>query len=331
MAANLTPQYEKAEAKYKAATTDEDRLAALQEMLAEIPKHKASEKMQAELKRKISVTRKAMASAPAAKGVVDHFHVPKGGAGQVVLLGAPNVGKSSLVAVTTNAPVKVAEYPYTTAIPAPGMWPYEDVQIQLVDTPPMTADAVPSGLMGTVRQSDAIGIIVDASTDPMEQAEMMMGILQERGLKLRSLPRNEMLEDLTQYPTLLIVNKVDLAPAENLEILRELFGEKLEILPISTASGEGLDALAKRLWQLLAVIRIYTKEPGKPCDKEKPYILPIGSTLEDLAREIHRDLPDVMKFARIWGDGRFDGARVPREEELHDKDIVEIHSDKIVK
>ena len=331
MAANLTPQYEKAEAKYKAATTDEDRLAALQEMLAEIPKHKASEKMQAELKRKISVTRKAMASAPAAKGVVDHFHVPKGGAGQVVLVGAPNVGKSSLVAVTTNASVKVAEYPYTTAIPAPGMWPYEDVQIQLVDTPPMTADAVPSGLMGTVRQSDAIGIMVDASTDPMEQAEMMMSILQERGLKLRSLPRNEMLEDLTQYPTLLIVNKVDIAPPENLEILRELFGEKLEIMPISTASGEGLAALAKRLWQLLAVIRIYTKEPGKPCDKEKPYILPIGSTLEDLAREIHRDLPDIMKFARIWGDGRFDGARVPREEELHDKDVVEIHSDKIVK
>jgi ribosome-interacting GTPase 1 len=185
--------------------------------------------------------------------------------------------------------------------------------------------------MGTVRQSDAIGIIVDAATDPMEQAEMMMGILRERGLKLRSLPRNEMLEDLHQYPTLLIVNKVDIAPAENLEILRELFGEKLEIMPISTATGEGLAELAKRLWQLLAVIRIYTKEPGKPCDKEKPYILPIGSTLEDLAQEIHRDLPDVMKFARIWGEGRFDGARVPREEELHDKDIVEIHADKIVK
>ncbi len=326
MAANLTPEYQKNEARYKSATTDEERLDALQAMLQTIPKHKASEKMQAELKRKISQLRKDMASKPAAKGTVDHFHVPKSGAGQVVLAGPPNTGKSSIVAVTTNAPVKVGDYPYTTALPAPGMWPFEDVQIQLVDTPPMTVDNIPSGLLGTIRSADIIGIVVDASADCLEQADMMHSVLTERGVELKSVPVAELdVANPNARSAIVIANKLDLASEGDIEVLRELFDNKLEIIAISTASGQGLDVLRARLWQLLSVIRIYTKEPGKPADFDRPYILPLGSTVEELASAVHRDLPEIMTFARIWGDGWFEGQRVQRSDVLHDKNVVEIH------
>ncbi len=137
MPANLTPEYEKAEKQFRQARTDEEKLEWLQEMLRVIPKHKGTDHMQADLKRRISQLRKSAVKKGGVKGV-DPFHVPKGGVGQVVLVGAPNAGKSALVAAVTSASVKVTEYPYATALPTPGMWAYEDVQIQLVDTPPMT-------------------------------------------------------------------------------------------------------------------------------------------------------------------------------------------------
>jgi hypothetical protein len=325
MPANLTPEYEKHDKRYRSATSDEERLSALQDMLSSIPKHKGTEKMQADIKRRISQIKKAAATRGPSKGL-DLYHVPKSGAGQVVLVGAPNVGKSAIVAITTNAPVKVAEYPYTTSLPAPGMWPYEDVQIQLVDTPPVTAEHVPGGLMGTIRSADVIAVVVDASADPLEQAEAVLNIFAARNLQVLTIPASQIgLDEPGKRTGLLVANKSDLSPAQNVQTLRELYEGKLEVLAVSAATGEGLERLRRRLWELLSVIRVYTKEPGKPADYEKPYILPAGSTVEDLAREIHRDLPEMMKFARVWGHARFEGQRVHRTEELHDKDVVEIH------
>ena len=325
MPANLTPDYEKAEQAYRQAATDAERLEALRQMLATVPKHKGTEKIQADIKRRLSALRKAQAKRGPSHGP-DPFHVPKSGAGQVVLVGPPNAGKSLLVAVTTNAPVKVADYPYTTAVPAPGMWPFEDVQIELVDTPPVTADHLPGGLMGTIRSSDIIAIVVDASADALGQAETVVGLLEGRGLKLRSVPRSGLdAPDFSQHCAVLLANKVDQAAAVDVTALRQLYEGRLEVIATSAASGEGLEVLQKRIWALLSVIRVYTKEPGKPPDRQKPFILEQGATVEDLAGEIHRDLPQKMKFARIWGDGRYSGQQVHRTEPLRDKDIVEIH------
>ncbi len=324
MPANLTPDYEKAERRYREAVTDEDRLEALREMLATVPKHKGTEKIQADIKRRLSALRKAQAKKPSHGP--DPFHVPKSGAGQVVLVGVPNVGKSLLVAVTTNAPVKVAEYPYTTAVPVPGMWKYEDVQIELVDTPPVTADHVPAGLLGTIRSSDVIAIVVDLSAEPLSQAETVVGLLEGKGLKLRSAARADLdPADFSQHSAILLANKLDLAASDDASALRDLYQGGLDVLAVSAASGEGLQQLQRCLWSLLSVIRVYTKEPGKPPDREKPFLLDAGATVEDLAAEIHRELPERMKFARIWGDGRYSGQQVHRTERLHDKDIVEIH------
>jgi len=325
MPANLTPEYEKAEQRYRQAKTDEEKLLGLQEMLRTIPKHKGTDKMQADLKRRISQARRAAVKKSGKRGV-DFFHVPKTGAGQIVLVGLPNVGKSALVAATTNAPVKVADYPHTTAVPTPGMWHRQDVQLQLVDTPPVTAGQVPPGLMGTIRSADVILIVVDAAGACLQQAEGVLALLDGRGLQVRSTPRRHLdPEDRTRYSGLIAANKADLAQPDDLAVLRELYAERLEVLPISCTTGEGLETLSQRLWELLDVIRVYTKEPGKPTDDDQPYTLPAGATLEDLAREIHRDLPGKMRYARIWGGGRFDGQRAQRSEVLRDKDVVEIH------
>jgi len=324
MPANLTPEYEAAEQRYREARDDEQRLEALQEMLSTIPKHKGTEKMQADIKRRISQLRKAQARRPAKRGP-DPFHVPRSGAGQVVLIGRPNVGKSMLLAATTNAPVKVAEYPYSTALPVPGMLQHEDVQIQLIDTPPMTAQNVPAGLLGTVRAAEVICIVADASAEPLEDVETVLAVLEDRGMVLRSAPICQLDRAAAQHSAIIIANKIDQADADTIASMRELYHGKLDILAVSAARGDGLEQLRQRLWQLLAQIRVYTKQPGKPPDRERPFTLPIGSSVADLARAIHRELPEKMKFARIWGDGRYKGQQVHRSEVLHDKDVVEIH------
>ncbi|HET6427617.1 MAG TPA: GTPase [Phycisphaerae bacterium] len=325
MPANLTPEYEKAERRFREARTDEEKLEWLQEMLRVIPKHKGTDHMQADLKRRISQLRKAAAKKTAAKGV-DLFHVPRSGAGQVVVVGMPNAGKSSLVAAVTNAPVKVAEYPYTTALPTPGMWEFEDVQIQLVDTPPLSPEAVPPGLIGTIRFGQLVLIVLDAAADPLEQLEGLLEVFESRDLHIRTVPLSQRdPDDARQLCVLLAANKIDQADPATVDTLRELYAGRFEVLPVSCATGEGLERLGRRLWELLDVIRVYTKEPGRPIDTDRPYTLPTGSTLEDLAREIHRDLPEKMKYARIWGPGRRDGQRIHRTEVLHDRDAVEIH------
>ncbi|MHC5138050.1 MAG: GTPase [Planctomycetota bacterium] len=147
MPANLTQQYKKAEQRFKAAGTDEERLEALEEMLREIPKHKGTEHLQADLKKRRSKLKAAIEGGGKKSGGgkhVDVFHVPKSGAGQVALVGMPNVGKSAILAALTHAHVQVADYPFTTDKPAPGMAQFEDVQIQLVDAPPITADFAPA-------------------------------------------------------------------------------------------------------------------------------------------------------------------------------------------
>ena len=325
MPANVTPEYERAEKRFRQATTDEEKLQALREMLSTIPKHKGTEKMQADIKRRISRLRKAEAKKGRSKGP-DPFHIPKTGAGQVVLIGPPNSGKSMLVETTTNAPVKVAEYPFATPLPVPGMWTYEDVQIELVDTPPVATDHIPAGLMGTIRGADLLAVVVDAADKPLEQAEMVLALLADRGLLLRSVPLGDLgPAEASGKGGLIIANKIDLAPAENIASLAESYTARLDVASVSALTGEGLAGLQSRLWGLLSMIRVYTKQPGRPPDKKKPFTLPAGATVENLASEIHRELSGKMKFARIWRDGRFNGQQVHRTETLHDKDIVEIH------
>jgi ribosome-interacting GTPase 1 len=331
MAANLTPQYLDAEEKYRAAKTPEEKLAALEEMWRELPKHKSSEKIQAELKKKLSAARKAVQQ-PGKKGPTraDPFCVPKTGAGQIVLIGTPNVGKSSIVGGLTKAHVKITDYPFATTGPVPGSVPYEDIQIQLIDTPPVTADHVPPGFPGLWRLADVLIVVADLSSDCLlEDVETCLNHLTERNIELTDGPR-ELPEEagaMLKVPGFVLANKIDVPGAsDNLDMLRELYGERVRIEPLSTGDADRMAWLAELFFKLVRVVRVYAKPPGKKPDLDEPFVLPIGSDIHELARKVYRGLEDRVKSARLWGSGVADGQQVHLDHVLHDKDIVELHA-----
>lgn len=319
MPANLTPQYYAAEEKYRQARTPEERIDALQEMLKVIPKHKGTEKLQGDIKKRIARFKEEGKKRKQSKGF-DPFGVEKQGAGQVVLAGYPNTGKSSLVGVLTRARVKVAEYPFTTALPMAGMMPYKDTFIQLVDTPPLSLDNVPSGLIGTFKEADALLVIVDVSTaECLEQLEGIMQILMEREV----IDRHGEGEIIAPLPFLVLANKIDNPEAEeNMEVLKDLMPD-LEFLKVSS-SGSGLEELKERIYIMLDIIRVYGKASGREADLERPFILKTGSTVLDFAAMVHKDFPKNLKSALVWGSSRFDGQAVSRDYNLEDGDIVEL-------
>ncbi|MFW6146512.1 MAG: GTPase [Planctomycetota bacterium] len=328
MPVNATPEYEKAEARYRSASTDAEKLAALEEMLRLIPKHKGSEKVQSELKRKISVLKKEQ---PSGQGrgatAVDPYTIARSGAAQVAVVGLPNTGKSSILAAVTEARVKVEPYPYATTLPVPGMWDWQDVKFQLIDTPPISDEHVEGGLVNLLRRVAAVIVAVDAaSPESLDQLEGALAILEEKRTPLFDRPAVEIPDDAPLgRPGLIAVTHADAVDAAEIATLGELAGVDLALCPVDGTTGDGFERLAATLWRLLHLIRVYTRVPGHKGELTEPFTLPIGSTVDDLARSIHRDLPDKVKFARIWGDHRHDGQQVHHSEVLEDRDIVELH------
>lgn len=329
MPANLTAQFKKAEERYKAAGTDEEKLAALEEMLREIPKHKGTEHLQGDIKKRISKLRGEMESGGKKGGArhVDLFHVPRSGAGQVALVGMPNSGKSAILAALTKAPVTVADYPFTTDKPVPGMALHEDVPIQLVDAPPITADFAPPGLVNTYRSADLLAIVIDLAGEVLEQMEVCTAYLDAHKLILDETAADT--DGSIRYlgrPTFVIAAKADIAPSGTLETLKELTERPFEYLEISSQTGAGLDTLMRRLFEKLEVVRVYAKKPHAEPDMKDPFTLKRGSNVLDLATLVHRELAEKLKTARAWNSPNVhDGQNVPREHVLSDKEIIELH------
>ncbi|UCD28934.1 MAG: TGS domain-containing protein [Planctomycetota bacterium] len=329
MPLNLTPEYFEADRKYRQAGSPAEKLAGLQEMLSTIPKHKGTEKKQADIKRRISELKQEMA-APKKRGaaVIDPYHIVPQGAGQVMLLGLPNSGKSSIVGKLTKASVKITDYPYGTPFPVPGMAYYQDAPIELVDLPPVTPEHVPGNMVNALRNTDIVMLIIDlTSNSVLEDAETLLDILNQKEINIAAEDGNEESEDMKVGPEGFIVcTKAD-APgaADTFTALQELCTAAPDMLKISAHTGEGLDEMMKTLFEMLDVIRIYSKPPGKPADMEQPFVLPAGSTIGELARAIHKDVETNLKYARIWGEQVFDGQQVHGQHILHDRDIVEIH------
>ncbi|HJZ58023.1 MAG TPA: GTPase [Gemmataceae bacterium] len=329
MAVNLPPQYHDAETRYKKAKTPEEKLAALKEMWVILPKHKASEKVQAELKTKISELNDEIEHAKTApkKAAPGTHKVPRQGAGQVVFLGPPNAGKSRLLTRLTKAAPAVAPYPFTTREPVPGMMEYEDIRVQLVDLPPVTPDHYEHFITEITRAADAAVLFLDLSDDDGPAATQ--AVIDRLKLAHRELVRSAAADDdPTTYHlrTLLVANKGDDEAADiRLELAKEALGERFPLLVISAEHGTGLEELRRSIYELLGVMRIYTKQPGKPPEMASPFTCPIGSTLHEFAGRVHKDFEEGLKSARVWGTGVFDGQTVGRDHILHDKDVVELH------
>ncbi|MGD0922281.1 MAG: GTPase, partial [Terriglobia bacterium] len=238
----------------------------------------------------------------------------------------PNSGKSSLVRHLTHATPEVADYPFTTRAPLPGMMPFEDIQIQLVDLPPVHPDFPESWLYQIIRNADACLLVVDLSDpDLLEDFETTLGQLGNAKVQLGQGPMPEATGWMAKK-TLLVANKLDAAgAADDLEILKELYGARFPILALSAETGEGLDGLRRAAFDMLELVRVYTKAPGKKMELIAPYVLKRGSRLVDLAAHVHHDFLNQLKYARVWGHGRFEGQMVNRDYLLADKDVVELH------
>lgn len=328
MALNLTPDYFEADRKYRQAHTPAEKLAALEEMLRTIPKHKASEKKQSDLKRRISELRQGDLHKGKKSGGADPYHIERQGAGQAILIGPPNSGKSSIVGALTKAPVKITDFPYGTATPVPGMAHFEDVPIELVDMPPVTPDHLPGGLINAIRNADAVLIVVALDSESiLEDLEGLMNALAERDITFDSTQADGEEEMRFGPEGFILCTKIDVpGAADTFQTLKELRPAEPEMMAVSGRTGENLDVLMRKLFGTLNVIRIYSKEPGRPVDRDKPFILPTGSTVEELARHIHKDLAVNLKYARVWGEKTYDGQQVHGHYGLHDRDVVEIHA-----
>ena len=235
MAVNLPPQYHDAEARYKKAQTPEDKLTALKEMWVILPKHKASEKVQAELKTKISELTDQIEQAKQGpkKAAPGTFKFPRQGAGNVVLVGPPNAGKSLLISKLTKATPAVAPYPFTTREPVPGMMDYEDVRVQLIDLPPITADHYENFVTDITRAADAAVLVLDLADDDGPAATQVAIERLKAARRELVLPGSPHPDDPAVYalPTILVANKCDDEAADiRLEIAREEFGTRLPAL-----------------------------------------------------------------------------------------------------
>lgn len=329
MTANLTPQYHDAEERFKNGASHQERLAALKEMIALLPKHKGTEKLYADLKKRLAKLEAEVEHVAHSGRRADPGHVRREGAGQWVLLGEPNAGKSSLLAALTHAHPEIGDYPFTTRVPLPGMMPFEDVQVQLVDTPAVAAGHTEPYLPNLAHDADGVLLVLDVTADDGEAAARQLLEVLERG---RVWPRSRALPAdapafLVHRPVLVLGNKSDLDDDGTFATLaREAIGSDLPYFPVSAATGAGLDALRPVLFAELRRIRVYPKEPGRKPDLTSPFVLPAGATVHDLAERVHKDVAATLRFARLWGHAKFEGQQVDRHHVLADRDVIELHA-----
>ncbi|MGQ9677707.1 MAG: GTPase [bacterium] len=317
MPANLTPEFKQAEERFRQAKTPEEKLLCLEEMLATIPKHKGTEKMQADIKSRIARLRRELSEGKGGAKRSDWFHIEKQGAGQVAIFGAPNCGKSALVRQLTGLNTEVAPYPFTTTRAMAGMMRFEEIQIQLIDTPPLTTDS-PAWLFHILRTADALVWLIDLGDDNLIETTELVDQL---------LIHNRIIgaESYRQPPLIRIGTKVDTPGAlERLGILQELIGD-LPVHLVSVETKKGVSELPQIIFNSLNIIRVYTKKPGRPPDLEDPVILKNPATVIDAAYYLHKDFARKLSYARLWNSKEFSGQRVEREHILTDKDIVEFH------
>jgi ribosome-interacting GTPase 1 len=327
MPANLTPVYREAEAKYKAAVTREEKIAGLEEMLRTIPKHKGTEHLQADLRSRLSKLKQEPKKKSGSKGL--SHKILKEGAGQIALVGPPNAGKSSLVSELTHAKPDVAPYPLTTLKAVPGMMPFEDISFQLIDLPPLCHEHVEPWVYDLIRAADLVWLVI-SSRAPLQGLELVEELIEKKAIGLYpaggDLPQDAR-PGWSYKRTILVVTGMDLPGAQgDLEALEELMEIPWPKVLVSTTEEGGMTPLGAATFEALEIIRVYSKEPRKDPDLTKPFTLRKGSTVEDLAKSIHKEIAQGIKFARVWGPSVHDGQTVQGQHVLEEGDVVEIHA-----
>ena len=326
MPTNLPPEAAAAEERYRAAQTISEKIRTLEEYISLIPKHKGTDKLRADLRKRLSKLKESSQKQKGGSRQASAFHIDKEGAGQAVIIGPPNTGKSTLVTALTNASPAISASPFSTWEPTPGMMVVNHVPIQLVDTPPLNRDYMDPELMNLIRHADLLLLMVDLQTDPMQQIEESVAILQKHRIAPSHLEEKWADQPVLYFiPLMILVNKYDDESFdEDFEICCQLLEGEWPLLPISAETGRNLDRFRQLVFEQLNIIRVYSKPPGKEPDPSAPFVLENGSTVADFAGQVHKDFLKNLKSARVWGKDVFDGQMVGRDHVLHDGDVVEL-------
>ncbi len=330
MPANLPPHYYELERQFNKETDPHEKLRLAKELLALMPKHKGTDKLQAEMKAKISKLKKQAEEGGKGHGAhrVDlHSHIEKEGAAQVIMIGPPNTGKSSLLESVTHAKPLIGEYPYTTREPLTGMMTFETVHFQLIDTPAISDQQFPTYLPNLIRQSDLVAMIGDVSNpDPVSEFDLILKLLEEKAINLTPDPPEKVENPHFSYKkTIVIANKfLDDESGAGLARLKQRFPDFV-IVPTSILDDDSLNNFKAAVFASMNIIRVYTKRIGHDVEYIDPIILPIGGTVEEAAVNLHKDFAYKLQFAKVWGKGKFEGQRVKNNFVLSDGDIIEFH------
>ncbi len=327
MPTNLPADYFNAQERFRSATTTEDKIKYLEEMMGTIPKHKGTDHLRADLRKKLSKLKSAATSKKISKKQVSAYHINKEGPGQIIIIGTTNVGKSSLVANQTNADPEVSEVPFTTWTAMPGMMMIDNIQVQVIDTPPISDEYIDPEFLNLIRRVDLLLIMIDLHAHPVQQLEFVYQKLQENRIAPKYLEGQIEVEGfLLHVPTLVVVNKFDSEEyEEHYQIFQELLGQEYPMVPVSVKTGYNIDTLKRMIFEKLNVVRVYSKAPGKDVDKTSPFVVDQGIRLGEFAGKVHKDFEENLKSAKIWGTSAdFPGQMVSRDHVLEDEDIVEL-------
>ena len=295
--------------------------------MSTIPKHKGTDHLRSDLRKKLSKLKAAATSKKTTKKQVSPYHINKEGAGQIVIIGCTNAGKSSLVQTQTNAEPEISQVPFTTWSPMPGMMYIDNVQVQLIDTPPFCEEYIDPEFLNLIRRVDLVLIMLDLHTDPVQQLKFIYQKLQENRIAPQHLEGLIEVEDFLLYvPSLVLVNKYDSEEyEEHYQIFKELLDLDCPMMPVSTKTGYNIDTFKQTVFDMLGVIRVYSKAPGKEVDKTAPFVIEKGTVMGDFAGKVHKDFQENLKSARIWGTSAdFPGQMVSRTHVLEDEDVVEL-------
>lgn len=242
----------------------------------------------------------------------DSLAIPRQGDAQIVLLGPPNAGKSSLLRALCGRQVAVGDYPFTTLRPIAATALINHAHIQLVEIPGLIEGAhLGRGggkqLLACARNADGLIYVLPLDSDGIAGLQTVMQEVGQLALEL---------------PPLLVCTKRDLPGADAAWQAAQSMFPEYQLLAVSASTGEGLEALVAAIWEMSGLMRVF---PRRNNQSDTPFILRQGSTLRDFAGAVHREIAGRISKGRVWGQSaRFPGQLVSPEHVLQDGDQVEI-------
>jgi len=304
MPINANFEYANAEEKYHSAQTDQEKLAALEEMIRTMPSHKGAENLRKNLKTRYKKLKQELIKSK--KKTKGKLGIKKQDL-QAVLIGLTNSGKSSLLKAVTNANPQIADYGFTTTEPEIGTLDYQGCSIQIIDLPPITS---PNFNKGIINSADTLLIVVEK----INEIPFILGQIKQN----------------KEATKIIIFNKIDLYNEDiKRKISETLKSKRYNHVIISAKTGEGLEELKEKIFKSFPIIRIYTKHPGKKSKNEdKPVVLHLNSNLEDVAEKILHGYSKKVKYAKITGpSAKFKNQKVGLKHVMQDKDVVEFFTE----